>query len=227
MPDDENELDRLDPQPQVVKLTTGLQVDIVRMRTRQFFRLLRVLTHGAGPAMMRSGLDFSAGAQQFTAQLLTLVAMSIPDAEQEAISFLQSMCKPNGVTDKPDSQLTKAEREGNEALYERFNKDLFNPELDDTLDLIEAIVTIEAPELQALGKKIQRMLDLFRKTGQDKEPPEPEASPQDLASQGSSPRSSTSSAPSTDGPTSTSSPSRSAGSGKSPRQSGSAGTRPG
>jgi hypothetical protein len=227
MPDDEHELDRLDPQPQVVKLTTGLQVDIVRMRTRQFFRLLRVLTHGAGPAMMRAGLDFRAGAEQFTAQLLTLVAMSIPDAEQEAISFLQSMCKPHGAADKPDSQLTKAEREGNEALYERFNKDLFNPELDDTLDLIEAIVTIEAPELQALGKKIQRMMELFRKTGQDKEPADPEASPRDLASQGSSPRSSTSSAPSTDGPTSTSSPSPSAGSARSRKQPTGAGTEPG
>jgi hypothetical protein len=215
MPDDKNELDRLDPQPQVVKLTTGLQVDIVRMRTRQFFRLLRVLTHGAGPAMMRAGLNFSAGAEQFTAQLLTLVAMSIPDAEQEAISFLQSMCKPHGAADKPESQLTKAEKDGNEVLYEQFNKDLFNPELDDTLDLIEAIVTIEAPEMQALGKKIQRMMDLFRKTGQDKEPPVPEASLQELASQGSSPKSSTSSAASTDGPTSTSTTSPSAGSGKS------------
>jgi len=219
MPDEENELDRLDPQPQVVKLTTGLQVDIVRMRTRQFFRLLRVLTHGAGPAMMRAGLDFRAGAEQFTAQLLTLVAMSIPDAEQEAISFLQSMCKPHGATDKPDSQLTKAEKEANEALYVQFNKDLFNPELDDTLDLIEAIVTVEAPELQALGKKIQRMMELFRKTGQDKEPPEPEPSPQEMASQGSSPPPSTSSAASTDGPTSTSTTSPSAGSGRSRKQS--------
>ncbi len=227
MPDEENELDRLDPQPQVVKLTTGLQVEIVRMRTRQFFRLLRVLTHGAGPAMMRAGLDFKGGAEQFTAQLLTLVVMSIPDAEQDAIAFLQSMCKPAGITDKPDSQLTKAEREDNEAAYERFNKDLFNPELDDTLDLVEAIVKVEAPELQALGKKLQRMMELFRKTGQDKEPPEPEASPRDLASQGSSPRPSTSSAPSTDGPTSTSSPSRSAASARSPKRSGSAKTETG
>ena len=62
MADDEvSELDRIDPQPQQVTLSTGLEVDLVRMRTRQFFRLLRVLTHGAGPAMMRAGLDFKAG----------------------------------------------------------------------------------------------------------------------------------------------------------------------
>lgn len=219
MPDDDNELDRLDPQPQLVKLTTGLQVEIVRMRTRQFFRLLRVLTHGAGPAMMRAGLDFKAGAEQFTAQLLTLVVMSIPDAEQEAIAFLQSMCKPHGTVDKPDSQLTNAERKANEDLYEQFNTDLFNPELDDTIDLIEVIVKTEAPELQALGKKLQKMLELFRKTGQDKAPPEPEPGPQEMASQGSSRQPSTSSPASTDGQTSTSTTSPSAASGRSRRPS--------
>jgi hypothetical protein len=210
---DENELDRLDPEPAVHKLSTGLAVEIVRLRTRQFFRLLKVLTHGAGPAVVQAGLDFSAGAEQFATQLLTLVAMSIPDAEQEAIAFLQSMCKPAGLADKP--KLSKQEQQDNDELWEQFNKDLFNPELDDTIDLIEIIVKNEAPELQALGKKLQRMLQLFRATGQDKEQAEPEASPQEMASRESSPPRSTSSPASTDGPTSTSSGSRSAGSGKS------------
>jgi hypothetical protein len=212
---DENELDRLDPEPVVVKLSTGLAIEVVRLRTRQFFRLLKVLTHGAGPAVVQAGLDFSAGAEQFASQLLTLVAMSIPDAEQEAIAFLQSMCKPAGLTDRP--KLSKQEEEDNEALWEQFRKDTFNPELEDTIDLIEVIVKNEAPELQALGKKLQRMLQLFRATGQDKEQAEPEASPEDLASQESSPLPSTSSPASTDGPTSTSSTSRSAGSGRSAR----------
>ena len=213
---DENELDRLDPEPVLVKLTTGLTVEVVRLRTRQFFRLLKVLTHGAGPAVVQAGLDFSAGAEQFATQLVTLVAMSIPDAEQEAIAFLQSMCKPAGLADRP--KLSKQEQQGNDELWEQFNKDLFNPELDDTIDLLELIVKAEAPELQALGKKLQRMLQLFRATGQDKEPAEPEASPQEMASQESSRPRSTSSAASTDGATSTSSASRSAGSGKSARQ---------
>jgi hypothetical protein len=219
MPDDENELDRLDPQPATCTLSTGLAVDLVRLRTRQFFRLLRVLTHGAGPAMVQAGLDFSSEPEQFTQKLLMLVVMSIPDAETEAIGFLQSMLRPSGITDKPDSQLTKQQSEDNKALWERYNKDLFNPELDDTLELIEAIVRQEAPELQALGKKLQRTFALFRATGQDKEPPEPEAAPEELASRESSPPPSTSSPASTAGPMSTSSTSRSAGSARSPRQS--------
>jgi len=216
---DENELDRLDPQPVEHKLTTGLTVEIVRLRTRQFFRLLRVLTHGAGPAMVQAGLDFQAGAEKFTSQLLVLVAMSIPDAEQEAIGFLQSMCKPAGVVDKPDSQLTKPEKAANEALWAQFNTDLFNPELDDLIDLIELIVKQEAPELQALGKKLQSMMALFRRTGQDKEPAEADPSPEQMASRESSQPRSTSSAASTGGRTSASTTSRSVGSGKSSRQS--------
>jgi hypothetical protein len=222
MPDD-SELDRLDPQPETCKLSTGFEVDIVRMRTRQFFRLLRVLTHGAGPALTQSGLDFAAGGEEFGQKLLMLVVMSIPDAEQEAIGFLASMCRPSGIADKPASQLTKQENEANQALWARFNDELHNPDLDDTLDLIEVIVRQEAPELQALGKKLQRTFKIFQATGQDKEPPEPEPSPQEINSPALSPQPSTSSATSTGGPTSTSSTSRSADSGSASKRRASAG----
>jgi len=210
MPDD-SELDRLDPQPETCKLSTGLEVDIVRMRTRQFFRLLRVLTHGAGPALTQAQLNFSGDAADFAQKLLTLVVISIPDAENEAVQFLASMCRPSGVVDKPSSQLTKQEAAENTALWDRFNEDLHNPELEDTIDLIEIIVRQEAPELQALGKKLQRVFKLFQATGQDREPAEPEKPVQELSSPGRSRRRSTSSATSTDGPTSTSSTSTSAG----------------
>jgi hypothetical protein len=203
MPDD-SELDRIDPQPETCKLSTGFEVEVVRMQTRQFFRLLRVLTHGAGPALAQSGLDFAAGSEVFGQKLLMLVVMSIPDAEQEAIGFLASMCRPAGIVDKSASQLTKQEDEANKAAWTQFNEELHNPGMGDTLDLIEAIIRREAPELQALGKKFQRTLDLFRKTGQDKEPPEPEATAQDLNSPARSRRRSTSSVTSTGGPTSTS-----------------------
>jgi len=210
MPDD-SELDRIDPQPSEVKLSTDFTVDVVRMQTRQFFRLLRVLTHGAGPALTQAQLNFGGDPGEFGQKLLMLVVMSIPDAEQEAIGFLQSMCRPTGLTERPDGQLTKQENEANQARWARFTEELHNPALEDTLDLIEVIIRREAPELQALGKKLRRVMDLFQKTGQDKEPPEPEATPQEINSPGRSRRRSTSSATSTGGPMSTSSDSQSAG----------------
>lgn len=203
MPDD-SELDRIDPQPETCKLSTGFEVDVVRMRTRQFFRLLRVLTHGAGPALTQSSLNFGDDAGQFAQKLLMLVVMSIPDAEQEAIAYLSSMCRPAGIVDKPADRLTKQETESNQALWARYNEELHNPDPADTLDLIEIIVRQEAPELQALGKKLRRMIDLYRKTGQDREPPEPEMAVPDLSSPELLPQPSTFSPTSTDGLTSTS-----------------------
>jgi hypothetical protein len=208
MPD--SELDRLDPQPVVVKLSTGFEVEVVRMRTRQFFRLLRVLTHGAGPAVMQNGLDFSAEGGEFASRLLVLVVMSIPDAESEAVQFLASMCRPAGLAEADGKPLSKAQEAANKELYAQFGEELHNPELADTLDLVEVIVNQEAPELQALGKKLQATLSLFRKTGQDKDQPEPEATAEELASSARSRRRSTRSATSTDGQTSTSSGSPSA-----------------
>jgi hypothetical protein len=215
---DESELDRIDPEPVTCKLSTGLVVEVVRMRTRQFFRLLRVLTHGAGPALAQGGLNFGADPGEFAGKLMTLLVMSIPDAEQEAIQFLASMCRPAGLADKSARDLTKQETASNQALWDQFNEDLHNPELDDTLDLLDVIVRREAPELQALGKKMQRMFELFRKTGQDKESPEPELSPQELNSPERSQPSSTSSATSTGGRTTTSSASRSAASASASRR---------
>jgi hypothetical protein len=210
MPDD-SELDRIDPQPETIKLSTGLQLDVLRMRTRQFFRLLRVLTHGAGPALTQAQLDFTGDAAAFSQKLLTLVVLSIPDAENETVQFLASMSRPTGIVDKPASQLSKADAAENQALWDRFNEELHNPELEDLIDLVEVIVRQEAPELQALGKKLQKVFTLFQKTGQDKEPKEPEKSPQELNSQAPSRRRSTSSRTSTAGQTSTSSTSTSAG----------------
>jgi hypothetical protein len=225
MPDD-SELDRIDPQPAECKLSTGFALEVVRMRTRQFFRLLRVLTHGAGPALMQSSLNFdSDDPGQFAAKLLTLTVMSIPDAEQEAIAYLASMCRPAGLTDKPASQLTKQESENNQVLWDRFNEEMHNPDPADTIDLVEIIIRQEAPELQSLGKKLRQVFELFRKTGQDRQAPEAEPEPQDLNSPERSPRRSTSSATSTAGQTSTSSNSPSAGSGSASKRRASAGDK--
>lgn len=221
MPDDaapESELDRIDPQTVLCEFTTGFTVEVVRMRTRQFFRLLRILTHGAGPAMMQAGLNFNAEGREFVTQLLTLVVMSIPDAETEAVQFLASMCKPAGLIEREGANLNKQETEANAELWKRHGEEMHNPDLEDTIDLIEVIIRQEAPELQALGKKLEKTFKLFQRTGQDKSKPEPEASPEELASQAPSPPPSTSSATSTDGQTSTSSTSPSAASGRSSRR---------
>jgi hypothetical protein len=205
MPEEESELDRLDPQSAEVKLVSGFPVEVVRLRTRQLFRLMRILTKGAGPALGQ--LNFGQEQKEFGAQLLGIIILAIPDAEQETIGFLQSMAKPGGLVDKPPAQLSKAEAKGNEELFARFSEEMFNPELEDTIALLEVIVANEAPDLQALGKKLQHLWTVARKAVGS-----PEVLPEDesLHSPAGTHDSSTSLPMSTDGETSTSSTSRSA-----------------
>lgn len=214
-----SEIDRLDPDVQTVTLSTGFPLEIVRMKTRQFFRMLKILTHGAGPRMLQEGLDFGADPVVFAARFAALVAMSIPDAEVETIDFLKSMCQPHGLVGglngKQQSQMSKAETDNDITLWEQFNKELHNPDIIDTIELVETIVRREAEDVQALGKKLASLMELANRTGQDSsgtaETP-PEGSNLQLPEP--SPVSSASSATSTGGQTTTSSASPSAASGK-------------
>ncbi len=213
MASESSELDRLDPELPVVKLESGFPVEVVRLKTRQMFRLLRILTRGAGPAIAQ--LDFSGDSAEFAQKLMGILLVAIPDAEQETVGFLQAMCKPAGLVEKKAQHMTKAENDQNQSLWERFNDELFNPEIEDTISLLEVIIASEAPEMQALGKRLASLWKVAQKaTGMGKEEPAPEAADLHLPEGSEEPTasSSTSSATSTDGPTSTSLTSPSAGS---------------
>lgn len=218
-----DELDAISPDVAPLKMTTGFELEVVRMQTRQFFRLLKVITHGAGTKLIQEGLDFEASPEVFGARLLMIIAMSIPDAEQETINFLESVCQPaglhGGLYGKQASQLSKQELQDDNALWDRYRQEMFNPDPLDTLAIIETLARREADDVQALGKKLRAMLEIFTKTGQAaEEQPEPVPEGSDLNSSEHSPASSTSSATSTAGPTTRSSASPSAASGSARRR---------
>lgn len=215
---EENDLDRLDPVPEILTLKNGIEVRILELRTRQLFKLLRIVTHGAGQALMQTGLDFGDDAGVFMQKLVTLVVFSIPDAEQEAIEFLQSMVEPVGLCTKAPRDMNDKEQKRNLELWTELNQELWNPHPDDTIDLIENFVRREAADIQALGKRIRRFLELAGKTGQLK-PQSGERPSRELKLPESSPASSTSSRTSTGGRTSRSSTSGSGGSARSSRPS--------
>lgn len=211
----DSELDRIDPVPEKVTLSTGYEVGLQRLKTRQFFRLLKVLTRGVGPAVVQS-LDFKDDPDAFGSRLMAITLMAIPEAEQQFIEFLQSMCRPLGLHEPDGRALDKKEREENADLITELVDELNNPELEDLLDLAEAIVRREAPEIQALGKRVASLLELAKKTGQLEDKTEDKKGSQD--STDPSVLLSTSSVTSTAGQTSTSSASRSAGSGSASRR---------
>lgn len=218
-PDAGDELDRLDPPPETLTLSSGIEVRLLRVQTRQMFRLLRIITHGAGPNLVNISLDFNDDPAEFGQKLLTLILFSIPDAEQETIDFLQSVCEPAAKSSKRPRDMTKAEQDADLALWTDLNELLYNPPPGDTIDIIEAVARREAADLRALGKRLAAFLQLAQKAGQLRQAAS-NGIPVAPASPGSSPERLISSPVSTDGPTRKSSGSRSAGSGRSPRQSG-------
>ncbi len=198
------ELSALDPIPEQVKLESGTIVVFEDLKARQFFRLLRIVTHGAMPLMQDMSLfqlDPEADATEFTGRLLSVLLLSIPDAEDEAIEFVNSMVKPYGLIE--GRKLNKADAERNNALRTALAEELYNPTLEDLFTVIEAVVRRESADIQALGKRLAAMFKLAKKTGQ-LDPSRNPTSATTPASSEDSPEPSTSSAASTAGATTSS-----------------------
>lgn len=161
-----NEIDKLDPLPESVTLRSGLVIQLESLRSRQFFKLLRIITHGALPGMANAGMLSADGmeSEEFLGRLVTVVLLAIPDAEDETIEFVRSMCYPAGLIDRKN--LNKQDIEHNTALWEGLDEELINPDLDDLVTIIEAIIKREAEDIQALGKRLMAMFKLAEKTGQ-------------------------------------------------------------
>jgi hypothetical protein len=200
-----NEIDKLDPIPETVTLKSGLQVQLESLKARQFFKLLRIVTHGALPKMGNGLLDFDdLDTDEFLGRLLSVTLLSIPDAEDETIDFIKAMIYPVGLIQRKG--LNKQDAERNTLLWEAVDLEMDNPELDDIVTIIEAVVKREAADIQALGKRLASMMTLAQKTGQL---PSPSPDTSTSTSSAEFPAPSTSSRRSTAGRTSKSSRSRS------------------
>ena len=147
-----------------VELSTGFKIRILPLKSRQFFKLLRIITHGAGGLLMNMNFSGEDTPEQFGAKLLAIVGYAVPDAEDEVIEFLLSITEAEGT--KSGRNLTRDDKTANKELLEKLLDELENPELEDLVTIVEAIVNREASDLQALGKRLMSMFDLAKKTGQ-------------------------------------------------------------
>lgn len=150
--------DVLDPVPQELELTTGRTVTFEDMKTRQLFAMLRIVTRGGLELLpsLRIGSDMDS--EQFTMQLLMVFVFAVPEAPNETVDFLRTMVKL-----KLPPAVEAAERKEQEKT---FAKELDNPELDDLMSLVEAIIRREAPNLQALGQRLMGALAFANKANQ-------------------------------------------------------------
>lgn len=141
-------------------LSSGFVVRVERLKTRGMFKLLKIVTRGAMPMLSSGSLDFD-DAEAFVQQLLAVVVMAIPEAEQEAIEFIQSMVVP---TEFDENAKTADQKQKNKELFDRLVTELDDPEIDDTISIIERIVANEAADIQALGKRLGSILKTQIKT---------------------------------------------------------------
>ncbi len=196
-----SELRALDPVADQVKLLDGTVVLIEDLKTRQFFKLLKIITAGSLPLLTSSDLfDLNPDEDpaEFAKRLLAILVLSIPDAENETIAFLRSMVKPAGLIE--GRALNKQDNERNNELTARVDQAMANPELDDTVSILEVVVRREANDIQALGKRLGSMFKLAAKTGQLSPSPSASISPSSVPSA----EHSTSSSLNTGGPTTSS-----------------------
>lgn len=133
-------------------LASGLKVKVERLKTRGTLALLRILTKGAED-IFRSGLDVNAA--DFQQQLVLHVLFAIPSAPEETISFLRVMVTPAQL--RTDIR-SKGDQKWNEDQWNQLDVELFDPEIEDLIDITAKIVEAEAPHLQALGKKIAALI---------------------------------------------------------------------
>lgn len=166
-----SDVDVIQPVPEnsrEITLVSGTELVLQDLRARQFFKLLRIITHGAAPLLPSLNLSGDTTPEEWTQQFLAIIMMAIPESEQETIEFIASMIKPAGLVELGPlkRKLSEEEKKINDNLWDAVERDLSNPELEDLVTIIEAIVKNEAEDLKALGKRLQGMFKLAAKTGQ-------------------------------------------------------------
>lgn len=116
----------------------GFTCTVKRLKTREFFSLLRVITGGLGPAIQNFNFSADQSESDMGAQAIAMATMAIPNALDEFVFFLRDIVEPVGEYD------AKA-----------FAEALDNPEIDETMEVIAMIVAQEAGDFRTLVGKAQ------------------------------------------------------------------------
>lgn len=150
------ELERLDPTPTEIVLSTGHKVEVVPIRFRQFLAFLKIITTGGIHALGSIELNSDMSDEEFAAKMVALLVFSIPEADDEAVGFMRSIIRPVPTGDR-----------GKDAeLEQELDAVMYNPDLDDVVSIVEVMARNEASDIKALGKRLRSLMSLATKTGQ-------------------------------------------------------------
>lgn len=155
-----DEAERMDPTPTgPVTLMSGQVVDIVPLKLRETMKLLKIVTRGAGAVLeqLMGELDLN-DPVAFAQTLGALVIMSIPEAENEAIEFIQAMVRP--------ADYDNLTQEVKITEVNTLMTDLNNPELEDVITIVERVIRRESEDIRNLGKRVAAAFKMARKVGE-------------------------------------------------------------
>lgn len=127
-----NDVEEILQTPKALEVN-GIKVEVRRLKTREFFSLMRILVQGAGGNLVRVFAEEDPNVM--AGQLAGMLIGAIPNAEFEFMRFLNMMVEP---VDEKDAEKLKSYLE--------------NPEIDDLLVIAQTIVESEAGEFAKLGK---------------------------------------------------------------------------
>lgn len=145
-----------------------VDVKILDLGTRQFFKFLKIFTTGAGEVLSEFRISADTDPEEVAQTILALLVVAVPEAEDEAIEFIQSMVAPLGLV---EPERSKADRDKNTELFKELYTKMQNPAIEDSLEILMDVVTHEAPNLIALGKRVAAMLTSTMKlSGSSKKP---------------------------------------------------------
>lgn len=174
-PTTNDDIDTIVGDPSVLHLE-GADVDILieRLRTRQFFKLLKILTVGAGPMLAELQVSSDSSQEELANNLVALLIVSVPEAEDEVLDFIRSMVAP---VDLISPEKTKGDRAANVEKYTELYQKLENPELEDTLDILIKVIKDESPNMLALGKRLAALLPSAAKQTTSSKKPSKKSTP--------------------------------------------------
>lgn len=152
------ETEILDPVPSTYTMADGFVVSIEPLKTRQFFRLVRIFTQGASIAASGGDISsiFSGNGEAVGSQLIGLAIVAIPEAEDASLDFLRSMVAPADL--RTGTRLSQEDEDHNDREWAKVDAALFNPSPVDTLGLIKVIIQREKDSLASLGKQLVETL---------------------------------------------------------------------
>jgi hypothetical protein len=147
--DTRSELDRLAPDPQPLTLKDGTEIQVKDLATREFLSLMRILTRGAGH-LLAAIMSQTTDSEEMFGQLLGILIIAVPEAQEETITFLRQMVEPSGIQNLPKEAQIKSRAN----LWDK----LENPRMGDSITIIEAILERERDDIIALGKRLAAAL---------------------------------------------------------------------